>query len=286
MSKLHELDKLIGEFENELVLTKSINQLATRLQQESRDQSGKLNEAREQLIATSSSLIKATQKFNEISFTSASSTKEQLDNLEKQQNEGRIQLSKQSTDQFNKSRDQQDKNFVELSNNVKTKMDGYHLENRHFITHQKEAHKQLNDHLDKSLSQQNKQLDNHSNIVQIKLDDQQLVFKRFGEQQNEAVKQQNRLFTDQFSELHIRQNKHFVDLSGTIQTRLDNHRSEIRQIVEREVEKLSSLFVGRVGELETTLQSQSKTLKILSYTAIVQTILISFAVVAKVLRWW
>ena len=32
MSKLHELDKLISEFENELVLTKSVNQLATRLQ--------------------------------------------------------------------------------------------------------------------------------------------------------------------------------------------------------------------------------------------------------------
>ena len=47
MSKLHELDKLIGEFENELVLTKSVNQLATRLQQEGREQSGKINEARE-----------------------------------------------------------------------------------------------------------------------------------------------------------------------------------------------------------------------------------------------
>ena len=93
MSKLHELDKLIGEFENELVLTKSVNQLATRLQQEGREQSGKINEAREQLMTTSASLIKATQKFNEISFTSASSTKEQLDNLGKQQNEGQKQLN-------------------------------------------------------------------------------------------------------------------------------------------------------------------------------------------------
>lgn len=44
-------------------------------------------------MTTSASLIKATQKFNEISFTSASSTKEQLDNLGKQQNEGQKQLN-------------------------------------------------------------------------------------------------------------------------------------------------------------------------------------------------
>ena len=134
--------------------------------------------------------------------------------------------------------------------------------------------------------QQNKHFIDHSNTVQTKLDDHQSVFKRLGEQQNEAIKQKNRLLTDQFSELHIQQNKHFIDLSGSVQTRLDNHRSEIRQIIEREGGKLSSLFIGRVDESETSLQSQSKTLKILSYIAILQTILISFAVVAKVLRWW